>query len=296
MDIKQTLKDATNDSLSEESLNTIQEAIETKAQEAVQVEESKFELRLEAALAKQDTEYAEKLTTLLESIDKDHTAKMKMLLEGQDAKHTDMLKQLVKKYKVEYVEECNRFKEDFVNKVDNYFDIVSEKAFPTDELKVAVENTRYRHLVESIGKMIGVDNIKHDEIVKEGIMDAKSQIDTLKEKVEELKSQKAELVSEKVEVTREKLLNEKCEGLPKIKKTYMKKVLGNKSVDFITENFDYTLELYDAEETNKAEVLCEEAKQETKVFSEDIDRNEVIEEAKTEQPDFYLDAMRESEV
>jgi hypothetical protein len=297
MDITKLLKEATKDSLSDESLQTIQEAIGAKANEAVSDATSKHSLKLEAALAKQDTEYATKLKTLLEAINSDHTAKMKMLLEGQDAKHTEMLQSLVSKYKGQYLAECSKFKDELVNKTDAFFDIVVEDAIPKKELAEAVENTRYRHLVEHIGKVIGIDKIKHDEIVKEGIVDAKSQIDTLAEQVKGLEVEKSKLLREQVGISRSKLLAEKCEGLPKIKKTYLKKVLGTKSIDFIKENFDYTLELYDAEENSATDVIRKQATQSTKVYSEGVDRSEkIVEEKKAPtQPDFYLNAMEESE-
>ena len=81
MDIKDLLKESTQDALSEENLQKLQEAVEDKAKE---IAKGEYDLKLEAALAKQDAEYAEKLETFLEDIDEDHTSKMESLVPEED--------------------------------------------------------------------------------------------------------------------------------------------------------------------------------------------------------------------
>lgn len=293
MDIKDLLKEATKDTLSEDNLKKIQEAIESKADELAK---SKYSLKLEAALAKQDAEYAEKLETFLEEIDTDHTNKMKKLVEGIDQKHFGMLQSVISKYKKEYLTECQKFKDQMVSKVDKFFDIVVEEQIPKKELMEAVENTRSKVVLEQIAKLIGVDKIQQNKLVKEGLIDAKTQIDTLNEKVEELEKERKKLINEKIAAKRSELLTEKTKGLPRVKKQYIEKVLGNKSIEFIKENFDYTLALFDEEEDSNREILKEEAKQKTKTISENVDRvvKEVVKEQK-EQPkrptDMYMEEL-----
>jgi len=286
MDIIELLKEATKETLSEENLNKISEAIELKADE---IAKDKYELKLESALAKQDTEYADKLETFLEDIDKDHSEKLETLIEGMDKKHVDMLQNVIKKYKNEYLTECETFKEGLVKKIDAFFDLVVEEQIPQKELKEAVENIRYKKIVEDISKMIGFDKLQQNSLVKEGLMDAKTQIDSLNEELETLKTERSKILTEKLDAKRSKLLAEKTQGLPKIKKQYIQKVLGNKSIEFITENFEYTLELFDEEEISNTEVLKEQATQQSKVISEKVDRVDTTTEQLKEKPSKVAD-------
>ena len=280
MDIQELLKEATKDTLSEENLQKLQEAIETKAKS---IAKKDYDLKLEAALAKQDSQYADKLEKFLEDVDNDHTEKMETLVEGLSQKHYDQLTKLITKYKSEYITECKTFKDALVTKVDKFFDIVVEEQVPKKELQEAVENVRSKLVLEKIAKIIGVDKIQQNKLVKEGLTEAKSEIDTLREEVQKLQGERKKLLTEKVVGKRKELLAEKTQGLPKVKKEYINKVLGNKSIDFITENFEYTLALFDEEEDSSREVLKEEATKKTKIISENVDRveKEVVEE-KTE--------------
>jgi hypothetical protein len=279
MDIQDLLKEATKDTLSEENLQKLQEAIETKAKS---IAKKDYDLKLEAALAKQDAQYADKLEKFLEDIDNDHTEKMETLVEGLSQKHYDQLSKLITKYKSEYITECKQFKDTLVNKVDKFFDIVVEEQVPKKELQEAVENVRSKVVLERIARLIGVDKIQQNKLVKEGITEAKTEIDSLREENQKLKADRKKLLTEKVDGKRKEILAEKTQGLPKVKKEYINKVLGNKSIDFITENFEYTLALFDEEEDSSREILKEQATKKTKIISENVDRGEkeIIKEKK----------------
>jgi len=281
MNIQELLKEATKGTLSEENLKKIQEAIESKSEE---IATEKHKLQLEAALAKQDTEYADMLEKLLEDIDTDHCEKMEHLVEAITTKHYGMLSELITKYKTEYLKETTKFKDQMVDKVDKFLDIVVENQIPQKELNEAVENTKAKILVEKIGELIGIDKLKQNKMVKEGLTEAKTEIDSLREQVNELKKQNQKMITEKTDARRRELLAEKTEGLPKVKKQYIQKVLGNKSIDFIKENFDYTLALYDEEETDTTKILKEEATKKTKTISENVDRVENVVEESVQKP------------
>ena len=129
-------------------------------------------------------------------------------------------------------------------------------------------------------------------------MDAKSQIDTLTEQVTKLTTERKKLLTEKVKVSRTELLSEKSQGLPKVKKLYIEKVLGNKSIDFINENFDYTLALFDEEDETSSKVLREKATKSSKVLSEKVDRVEkqeevIVEQVEAKPTDMYMEGLRE---
>ena len=101
-DIKDTLKEATKDLLTEETLNGIQTAFD-------QAVEDKVSLHVEKALIEQDEDHAVKLEKLLEAVDTDHTGKLKSIVSAIDKNHSQKLKAVVDKYTNTLNEEANQF-------------------------------------------------------------------------------------------------------------------------------------------------------------------------------------------
>jgi glutamine synthetase type III len=76
-------------------------------------------------------------------------------------------------------------------------------------------------------------------------------------------------------------LEEKTSGLPAIKKRYITRVLGNKPLDFIEENFEYTLKLFEKSEEDKITQAKEQA--ERLKVSVDRPKSSIVQESKTTQ-------------
>jgi hypothetical protein len=288
--LKELLKESTKDMLSEDNLEKIQKLFEESVNEKVEKKlDEKKQVYVESALAKMDEDHAEKLEKILEDIDQDHTDKIKRVVEALENKHTGMLQNLVKKYQVGVKNEISTFKEDMLTKLDKFFDLVVENAVPQEDIQKAVENTHYKKLFEHVSKLLNLGEVTKNDVVREGLLDAKKQIDTLREQVKSLKGEKQKLIKENMQNETKKLLSEKCEGLTRQKKEYIFKVLGNKDVEFINENFDLTLNLYDENEDSNLEELRKSAK--SKVIEENVDR---VEEVVEETDDFDGDPIMES--
>jgi len=76
----QLLPESIKEVLTEESVQSIEEAIKDK-----------LTLSVEAALASQDELYSEKLQELMQAIDKDHSSKLKRIVEAVDRNNAEKL-------------------------------------------------------------------------------------------------------------------------------------------------------------------------------------------------------------
>lgn len=263
------LKETTKDILSEENLQKITEAFNAAVENNTA---EKVELAVEAALVKQDQTNAKDLEKLLEDIDEDHTKKLERVVESLEAKHSTLLKNVMDKYKKEFVTESKAFKDDLVNKLDKFFTISLENAIPQKQINEAVENTYYKKAFNQIKKLVAISEVSTNELVKTGILEAKGMIDEKDQEIKTLTEKSAKFEKELNRLRVKDLLNEKCAGLPKDKTEYIKRVLGNKSEKFITENFDYTIKMYDKDDSESLEKVKEDAKKSSKILSEGIDR------------------------
>jgi len=243
----ETLKD-----LSPESMTEIQTAVEKKVQEKVQI-------HVEKALAEQDELYSNKLSQLLEAIDKDHSAKLEKVVSAIDDDRAEKLKMVVSKYEVALNEDAKKFKEQLVESISDYLDTYLAEAVPAEEIKEAVRNKKAVHVLEGLRQHLAVDAALQKESIKEAILDGKTQINEASQKLESIVAENTALKSELDKVKANMLIEQRTVNLDEQQKKYVKKVFAGKSLDFISENFDYTLKLFNKKQNDRLESLKEEA-------------------------------------
>jgi len=270
--ITKVLKEATKDILTEDVLKEIEAAFNNTVNERVT-------LHVEKALAEQDADYSKKLETLVEAIDTDHTNKLKKVVEAVDADRAAKLKTVVEKYEAALNKEAAEFKSSIVEKVSKYLDLYIDEKLPTATVNEAVKNKRAINLVEDLRKVLSVDMALAKDNIRDAVIDGKTKLDEAAKQLEAATKQVTELSEENKKLSSKLVLEEKISNLDEEKKSYMKKMLSGKSVEFIKENFEYTLNLFEKTEEERLTNLKTEAV--TESVSTKVDRP-VIEEKVSE--------------
>ena len=227
---------------------------------------NKVKLHVESALVKQDDEYSTKLEHLLEAIG-------------------DKLISVVKKYSHAINEEATTFKKDLVNKVSKFLDLYLEKLVPQRSINEAVKNRKSNRMISELRKVLAVDAALQKDSIKEAIVDGKARIDESTERLDEATAKVEELALENRKLKSMLTLENKVNNLPEDKANFCRRVLGKKSAKFITENFDYTLKMFDKNHEEHLEVLHEQARKQNTV-TKDVDRPVLNESAEEPQSDF----------
>ena len=266
----ETLKDLTPESMTE-----IQNAINSKVQDKVKI-------HVEKALAEQDELYSKKLSQLLEAIDADHSTKLEKVVEAVDADRAQKLMLVIKKYENLLTEDANNFKSQLVESISDYLDAYLEEAVPADEIKEAVRNKKAITVLENLRSHLAVDAGLQKESIKEAILDGRNQINEASNKLESIVAENATLQYELNAIKANLVIEQRTQNLDEQQKKYIKKVFSNKSPEFIKENFDYTLKLFDKKSNNRLEYLKEEALTESSnvdrvVFEQSETLNESVE-------------------
>lgn len=251
-DIKDALQPEVKDVLTEESLGKLEQHFNEKVK-----------LHVEKALNEQDEEYSLALEKFLDALDADHSAKLRKVVEAIETNHTNKLKKVISKYETALTTEANNFRSDLVSKMSNYLDLYLEKMIPQDAVLEAVQNKRAATVLNSIRTALGVDLALAKESVREAVLDGKNQIDEARTELEDLKAKFNAMEQENAQLKAKLYLEQKTAELPDNKKGYVKKILTNKGFDFIKENFDYTVSMFDKSEEEKLQVLAEQAKKQT---------------------------------
>ena len=256
--IATVLKEATNGLLNEESLQIIESAFNEEV-------EKRAVLREQAALELQDQEYSEKLVQVLEAIDRDKTKKLVKVVEAIDRNNALKLKKVIKKYNKALHGDAQAFKESVVKHISDYLEVYLEELVPQQAINEAVKNKKAYSVLAGLRNQLSIGSSLLDESVRTAVIDGKQQIDALESQLQEKNRQIETLTEHYRVVAANLLLEQKSAGLPAKKKDYLKKVLGSRSPEFINENFEYTLKLYDKKENEQLQNLREEAMETRKV-------------------------------
>jgi len=252
MDIKQILSEATNGALNEEVLSEIENVFESKVSE-------KAQLHVESALVEQDELYTEKLKELVEKIDVDHTKKLERVVEAIDSDRANKLKMVIERYESALNGEADGFQSQLIESISDYLDVYLEEKIPTDSIQEAVKNTKAKKVLEGLRNHLAVDSALEKESIKEAVLDGHNQINEASSKLESVANENAVLKEELDQVKADLVLEQKTAGLDKRAQKYARKVLDGKSAEFINENFDYTMKLFKKKESNRLDMLKEEA-------------------------------------
>lgn len=267
-EVKDVLKEATKDILSEETLNELQNIFN----EAVN---TKVKLHVEKALIEQDEDYSNKLEKLVSAIDTDHTAKLNKVYEAVVADHTNKLKNIIEKYEGMSNNDAKNFKNNLVENISNYLELYIDEAIPAASINEAVKNKRAVAVLESIKKTLAVDEALANSCIRDAVIDGKNQINEANKKLEAVLSENAALKSKLKEIESKNLFAEKTKDMDPKKVEQVVRLFEGKNPEFVKENFDYTVKMFEKSETERLETLATEAVEES--TTSEVDRP-VIEE------------------
>ena len=251
-DIAKILKEATDGQIDETVLEAIETAFETRLEE-------KAKLHVDKALLEQDELYTNKLEQLLEALDVDHTKKLKKVVEAVDADRANKLKAVIAKYENVLTEDADAFKTQLVESISEYLDTFLQETVPAEEIKEAVKNKKAIAVLENLRTHLAVDSALEKDSIKEAVADGKNQINEATTKLESALQEKSVVEEELNTLKANLLISEKTAKLDERTSKYVKKMLDGKDLEYINENFDYTLKLFQKKEESRLEGLKTEA-------------------------------------
>lgn len=234
--------------LSEESLNEIETAFNNRVK-----------IHVEQALTTQDELYAKKLEALLEAINTDHCGKLSKVVEAIDKNNAVKLVKVVEKYERELNKGADQFKNQLVESLSTYLDTYIEELIPAESFNEAVRNKQALAILEGLRKTLAVDSALMTESIKEAVIEGKQQIDEAKQQADTLVSENAKLKKEIDTLQKAIFIESNTSKMSPNKKEYVKKILQEKDITFVKENFDYISKLYDKKEAEQTEVIKEQA-------------------------------------
>lgn len=264
--------------ISEETASAIATAFDSAVNEKVAAQSN---LLVEKALKEQDEDHANKLKQLIEQIDKDHTAKLKEVVKAINENHTEKLLKLVSYYRKAINEKAEKFSDRIVEEMSNYLDLYLDKIVPREQLAEAVANVQAKTQLNQIRKIVGLDAGQLNDSVKGAIIEGKQALDSLREQVKTITLEKNALVLEAQKAKASLLIEQKTKGMPSSKKEFVGKLLSDKSPEYILENFNYVVEMFEKDEVSTATSLASTAKQTAVTKDAKVVKSQVISESTT---------------
>lgn len=294
--IEELLKSIASDVLTEDVKASIAKVFTEAVEEKVK---SQTQLVVENELSKMDEDHTAKMQKLVEAIDADHTSKFRTVIEQIDKAHTQKLQKVMEKYETELKEGAEKLRGELIGKISNYLDLYLAEVIPSTQLKEAVENIRARKMVNEIKKIIAVDPEFVNENFKEALKDGHDTIEKLRSDVNEKIKESMELKQQLLTTQATLLMEQKTRDLPENKKKFVTRLLEGKKPEEIEKNFQFVLEMYDRDETEKVEQAKKTATTKSKVLTEKVDAPQaktIVEDTKSDVVDStvvsYLEGLK----
>lgn len=271
--IKNILNEQFKDLISEETLNTIEEAFQNavgeKTKEVIQLEsenikqklDESYTAKLEMVIEKIDQDHSAKLKKLVEAIDTDHAVKLQKLVKGIDKQHTQMLKQVVEKYQVELEDKAKNFQDSIVEEISNYLDLYLDRNLPKEQISEAASNIKAAKQLDQIRQIVGISEEFVDGEVKEALIDGKKTIDSLRAELNEALKENAQLNQRTSKAEASIVLEKMTADMPSAKKQFVTRLLGNKPPQYIQENLSYVVAMFEKEAQEEVDEIKESVKQ-----------------------------------
>jgi len=268
-EVKDVLKSAAKDILTEETLNELQNIFNEAVSE-------KVKLHVEKALLEQDEDYSTKLEKLVNALDADHTEKLTKVYEAVIADHTAKLQQVVSKYENHYNKDADGFKNGLIENISNYLELYIDEVIPASAINEAAKNKRAANILEQLKNILAVNEAVVNDSIREAIVDGKKQIDEANKKLEAVLAENKELKSRIEKIDANNFVAEKTSDMKPEVVEKVFKLLKGKDPKFVKENFDYTVKMFEKTESERLETLASEAVNESQAV--EVDRP-VIEES-----------------
>jgi hypothetical protein len=254
MNIKELIQNIDPEIISEETATAVAEAFNRAVDEKVQ---TRVELEVKNALIKIDEDHAAKLQKLIEAIDTDHTNKLQQVVDSINENHAQKLRTVIRKYDKLVEEKAQQFSSKLVGEISNYLDLYLEKAVPSLQLEEAVANTYAKNTLQKIKQLISIDPEYINENVKNALTTGKKAIDGLKAQLNESIKDNIRINQELKNAKATLVLENKTKDLPQRKKEYVLRLLSNRDAQYIEENFNYVVEMFEKDEREVAEDVSE---------------------------------------
>ena len=269
-----------NSQLTDEAKKALTEAFDTAVNTKV---DERIALEVKNAVTQIDEQHGEKLKALMEALDKDHTVKFKKAINHIDRDHAGKLRKIAEHYQKIIKKDAASFRDELVGHISDYMDLYLDRVIPKDTLQLAVENTSAKRILEGIKQLVSVDEEYIDGNIREALKDGKQIIDDLRSQLNTALKENVDINKKLNIISGELVLEQKLNSMTEDKKSYVKKLLAGKPAEYIKENFEYVVEMFDRSDVNDNEVIVEKAK--AKVVNEKIDTPVVSEAPKASSVD-----------
>lgn len=284
VNVKDLLPKELLEAVSETGLATLQEAfdklVESKVSEQIATAVKSAEVSLDAAL----TERMQKLVTKLDEnakinlvkvvskLNENHQAEMSAV-KAKAVKRINEMREnankaiatLKESYENKAAQEAEMFRESITKELGKFIVENVDKCIPYEQIQSAVKNTKAIELLESFKQLLNFEEVYNSEALKRPILEAynriedgKKEISSLNEENESLKAELAEAKAVIAEAERKAYLAKRLAEIPsKDQRMFVERVLEKASLQFIKENFEYTVKQYRTNSLKENAVLAE---------------------------------------
>ena len=261
-ELKAIFEKVDSEILNEDTLKAVSTLIEQTVDKKVS---DRIVLETESKLQEMDEDHATKFKQMIKDIDVDHTGKVKTVVEALNKDHINKLHIIKEKYDNQLKNVAIQHRQQLVESINDYLETYIDKNIPAEQIQEAAKNKHLSKIISEAKEILGIDEKYVSANVRTAILDGKAQMDKLARENAELK--RAKTIEES-----KRLVAEKTSNLPTNMAKFVRARFVNKTPEFIKENFQYVVEMYERNEKSEKRSVLNENK------SFNVDRSRVADE------------------
>lgn len=217
------------------------------------------ELQVESRIHQYEEEACKRIDDLVALINESHSAKFKQVTDKVKEKFTALKEQAEARYNKGVISEAASFKAQLARDIESFINSKIDSVVNFNIIKESAKNRAASNLLSALRKTLAIDTALMNESLARPIADAKQRLKGASEYIKQLKEKNQQL-NESLEATKgDLLLEQKINTLPAKAAEHMRLMFKNKPVQYINENYDYVLGLYNDNQAAKRNVLAKEA-------------------------------------
>lgn len=275
--IKDLLPSVLTEAISEEGLSKL-------STEIGRLIESKVQERVDHATQCAETAFNEaantKLQKLVVTIDETYKKAFMRAYNVITEDYDNEISKVKRFFNSNIKRDSIRFKENLIESLSNYVDCAIDKMLPTKQIRKAIKNDTAMQVLESIKDILAVDKAAAMKAAQKPLKESVIVMDKQGKKIDRLVRENTLLHRQLNEANREAYLNEKMATLTEDAKNFVRKTLEGASLEYIKENFDYTLKHYKDNLARERETLAKKTMNERIKVRKQIPRIQLTESKK----------------
>lgn len=221
--------------------------------------DKQVEIAVESALHAYEDDAIKEIEKTLNMQSEMHIQKLIQLKEKAIKSQKILKENLSKKYTDLILKDADKYKTKLANTIEEFITENFNKVVPYKLVAEAAKNKTASIVLTSLREQLAVDTAFSKKAISAPVIDLNNKLGNTIKLIKHLKEENNKLANEAKQNKSKLIIEQHISSLPSNAANHMRRMLQGKDEQYINENFQYILDLYNDGQEKKKKVLTEQA-------------------------------------